>query len=161
MTGLWPRFASSSSRTISKWASSVPSTGAPAGLEIFIGCAGRGNVGQRLRPRQHGAFAGIEQRRLAPHADKVGPLLAQPVAAGVPGVHVHAIGAAVDLRGPQLDQVNQAWLQAGLFDDVLVEGEHRLEGVRGGRCVVYPGLHVVLLSLFAASVWGCADRWNG
>ena len=66
-------------------------------VELGIRRTGLGQIGQRLGPGQHGAFAGVKHRRLAPDAYQGDPLFAQSVLAGLLAVHVDAIGAAVDL----------------------------------------------------------------
>src|SRR5207253_557085 len=63
----------------------------------------------------------------------------------IPAVHVETVGAAVDLRGAHLDQLNEAPLQATLLD-IRLGLLYRLH--RGGCCFVgiqSRGLHRALL----------------
>ena len=77
-----------------------------------------------LGPRQRGPLAIAVERRLAPGVEDVDPLFRLSCRAGVDRVHVEAIRAAVDLRGADLDELQQRVFQAGALRE-LVQSEHR------------------------------------
>ena len=56
-----------------------------------------------------------KERGLSPCVERVKPLLAFAFRPGVLGMHVDAIGAAIDLRGSHLHQLDQRRLQFGRF----------------------------------------------
>src|SRR5438067_1572631 len=61
----------------------------------------------RLDPREARAFAIRKERRLAPRVERIEPLLGLALRARVDRVHVDAERAAVDLRGAQLQEVDE------------------------------------------------------
>lgn len=93
----------------------------------FIRDLRRGNLRDRLRPSQRGAFFLGEKRCLAPGVERVNPLLGFALGAGVLRVHVETIGAAVDLRGADFYQFQQLRLDAA-GADVFFERAHRFDG---------------------------------
>src|SRR6185437_5745893 len=64
-----------------------------------------GDAGALLGQLERGPLGLGEDLGLAPGGDQVEPLLGLPGVQGVLGVHVEAAGAAVDLAGPNLDQL--------------------------------------------------------
>ena len=66
------------------------------GIDI-IGRAALGQEGERLGPGEGRPLAWAEDRRFTPDGDEVEPLRLLAHRLGVLGVHVHAVGAAVDL----------------------------------------------------------------
>lgn len=88
-------------------------------------------AGELLGPGQGGALAWGEVRGFLPDAERLQALLGLAGLARVVGVHVHAVGAAVDLRGAQIDQFDQRTLQAGLGQGLL-QAEHGGVGVGRG-----------------------------
>src|SRR5450759_2023381 len=73
-------------------------------LRIDLVADARGQQRQRFGPRQCRALARRKQRRLAPDHDKVELVGRDAEALALQDVVLHAEGAAVDLRGAQLDQ---------------------------------------------------------
>src|SRR5713101_3054352 len=61
--------------------------------------------------------------------------------ARVDRMHIQAIRAAIDLRGPHLNQMNQLGLQSA-FRNVLLQVKHGFECTLGVSSVVNPRLHV-------------------
>src|SRR5438132_6754523 len=61
-------------------------------------------------------------------------------------MHVDAVGAAVDLGSPRLDQLDQRMLEAGSLD-LVFHRHQRLDGIGGSLVKIHPGLHVFLLLL--------------
>src|SRR6516225_8726887 len=96
-------------------------------LEGRIRRAGPGYVRDGVRPFEKGALTLVIDGRLSPDAHEVDPLFAQSVVARFLRVHVDAIGASVDLRGAQLDEVDKALLKSGILN-VLLEGGDGLVG---------------------------------
>ena len=87
------------------------------------------DLGDRFAPGESGPFPiGIE-RRLAPDAERVEPLLCVAQSPRLPGVKVYAVGTAVDLGGSDLDELQQGSLETA-FVRVLLQRAHRLHGVR-------------------------------
>src|SRR5204862_195343 len=69
-----------------------------------------------------------EERRLPPRRQRVEPLLGLADRAGVLGVHVDAVRAAVELRGPEADQLAQLRVAADpvqLLAGALPQVPHR------------------------------------
>ncbi len=60
-------------------------------------------------------------------------------------MHVDAMGAAVDLRHAQEDEMNQLFRQVRLLGDVVMDVEERLCAVGGDFGPVHAG-HIVFLS---------------
>src|SRR6185437_4996623 len=81
---------------------------------LFIHRVGHMSVRDQSKgfgPGQGGAFAVGVERAFAPGIQRVEPLLALTDGAQIFPVHVDAVGAAVDLRGAQLDEMEQGLLQ--------------------------------------------------
>src|SRR6266536_1250854 len=66
---------------------------------------GIGDAGALLGEGQGGPLGLGEDGGLPPHRDEVEPQLGFPGVRGILGVHVGAVGAAVDLAGPDLHQL--------------------------------------------------------
>src|SRR6202162_2763584 len=109
---------------------------------ILVRLVGDVRVGQprdRLGERQRGALARREVRGLRPGGEPVDTLLGLPDRARVLGMHVDAIGAAVELRGADPDQLAELRVDLGLVKLLgrgLVQVRHRprvavREGVEG------------------------------
>ena len=82
-------------------------------------------AGHRLGPFQRRTLTLGVERRLPPGAQPVDPLLGLAEGARVLGVHVEAVGTAVDLRCADLHQLHQGVLEsAGLH--LALQREHRL-----------------------------------
>src|SRR6476659_9715695 len=81
-----------------------------------------GELRDRLGPLERGALAVGEERCLPPGAERVETLLRLAPEACLLGVHVDAVGTAVDLGGPDLDEVEKALVQ--LRCDFAGEAEH-------------------------------------
>ena len=73
-----------------------------------------------------GPLAIVEERRVAPGVERVEPLLGLARGTGVDSVHVDAVGAAVDLRRAQLQQVHERVIEAA-GGEMLLEREHCLQ----------------------------------
>jgi hypothetical protein len=89
-------------------------------------------VGERLSPRQRRLLRRGEIRDVRPHHQPIEPHVRLTVAAGLGGVHLHAIGAPVHLRRPQLHQMMQPGIEVECRDDVLNSLE-QLEHLRRFR----------------------------
>src|SRR5690606_15823666 len=93
-----------------------------------------------VRPGERGAFARRKVRRFAPNRDAVQPLLRLARGARVLRVHVHAVRAVVQVRRPQLHQVQQRVLEPRRAD----RGLHvpvRLEQVGRDAMIVESARH--------------------
>src|SRR5450759_5160522 len=101
----------------------------------------------RFGPGERRTLALGEERRLAPQANGVQPLFRFAERSRDLGVHVGAIRAAVDERGPQLDQLEERSLESALVY-ILFETPHRGPDARGRLRVIDPWLHRCLLSFF-------------
>src|SRR5699024_10724812 len=75
--------------------------------------------GDGLRPGQRRALPLAVEWRLAPGVEDVETLLALARRAGILAVHVQAVGAAVDLGGTHLDQLQQRCFEAAAPDVVF------------------------------------------
>lgn len=95
-----------------------------------IGDMAVGDVRNRLGSRESRPFALGVIRRLSPGVQPLQPLFALAQGAGILPGPVDAICAAVHLRRPQLDQVQQATLEAQLFQ-VSFQAAHRPVGLGG------------------------------
>jgi hypothetical protein len=58
-------------------------------------------------------------------------------------VHIDAVGASIDLRGSELDQVKQRFFQAALVK-VLLEAEHCFVSTGGDFCSIETRFHNLL-----------------
>ena len=76
-------------------------------VDHVVGDVALAQQGDRLGERQRGALPVGEEVDLPPGREDVEAPLVLADAAGLPGVEVEAEGAAVDLGGPQLDEVAQ------------------------------------------------------
>ncbi len=106
------------------------------GIIFVLRDGGVGDAGDGFGPGERGAFALIEQGPgLTPglHEDQL--LDGEPLFEEVAGMQVDAIGAAVDLRDPQIDQIDQRAGQPRLRD-VAVNATERLQASRGDLGVV-------------------------
>src|SRR5690606_32630878 len=83
----------------------------PGGVDDLVGHVGVADPGDRLGQRQGRPLALVEQRHLAPGRQHVEALLRLALGPQVAGVHVEAVGAPVELRGPQLDEVEERGLE--------------------------------------------------
>jgi hypothetical protein len=72
------------------------------------------NVSHRLCPSQCSPFALTVIRRLFPRIQTIKALLIFAGGSQIFPVHVNAVGASVDLRSPQFDEVKQIFLQPAL-----------------------------------------------
>ncbi|MNH29657.1 hypothetical protein D3C79_899040 [compost metagenome] len=93
-----------------------------------------GQARQALGPGQGGAFARGEVGGFFPDAEGLQTRLGFPGLARIVGVHVDAVRAAIDLRGPQADQLKQRRFQPGLTQGHL-QTNH---GLVGFWCVFGP-----------------------
>jgi hypothetical protein len=91
-----------------------------------------GYQSHRIGPCQRRALARRIDRCVMPRAQQIDALLGLAGLARVGGVHVEAIGAAVDLRGADLDQFEQAMLDRRCDLERHVEPSLHL-GRRGGE----------------------------
>src|SRR5712692_1072048 len=118
----------------------------------LIGDAGGGigDAGALLGELQGGPFGLSEDRCLPPCRDQVEPQLAFPGVCGVLGVHVGAVGAAVDLTGPDLHQLLRRGRQGRTRHD-RTRGVDVLRelGRNAVAVVVEPGIHDGLLAVGA------------
>ena len=99
-----------------------------------------GDQRQRLGPGQGGALALAVERRFLPGVEQIKPLLAFAGGAQLLGVHVDAVGAAVDLRGAQLDEFKQRMFEAAAVD----KGMQLADGfgaLRGRFAKIHAGFH--------------------
>jgi len=113
-------------------------------LVHIVGCMALLDVGQGLGPGQRGALASGEERRLAPGGEGVKPLLGFAVGAGVLGVHIDTVSAAVQLRCSHLDQVLQRALQAAAANDPG-QVDHGVGSLGKCLCIVQPFCHLDLV----------------
>lgn len=91
-------------------------------LPVGIGGAGLFKTRQRLGPGQGGAFARRVKRAFPPSDQHVQTQRHLAILQRFGGVHLHAVGAGVDLAGAQLDQMQQAvFLRAGLDRGTLAQ----------------------------------------
>src|SRR5262245_37883432 len=84
---------------------------------------------QRFGPAKRGPLPLRVAGRFAPGRQQVDALLGLAPAAGFGRMHVDAVGAAVDLRGANLDEFDQARLEAGLdLEGSAAPGFHDVGG---------------------------------
>lgn len=88
-----------------------------------IGDVSFGNQGHSFDPGEGGAFSFGVKGRLAPGIQGIQALLGLAEGAGIFRMHVNAIGAAVDLRGAQLQQVELFVIEA-TGGEIFFEAEH-------------------------------------
>jgi hypothetical protein len=110
-------------------------------LVEFVRNAGIGDFRHRLDPCEGCALPIGEQRRFLPCGDEIEPLLGLAVRARLTAVHLDAERTAVDLRRPQLDQMQQALFEPA-FVDRLVQRDDRLDQFRRLTVEIQPGLHL-------------------
>src|SRR5207247_79928 len=118
-----------------------------------------GDQGHGLRPCQGSALAIAVVRAFAPGVQRVESLLPFPDRAQILPVHVQAVGAAVDLRGPESDQMKQRLFQSTSLE-VLIQGVNGLVHARGGLGVVEAWFHAFSRERggqISASVWGTSS----
>src|SRR5882724_12601124 len=99
-------------------------------LVEFVGRVVLENEGQGFSPGQGGAFARSEEWRFAPGIERVKTHLRIAGGASVFRMHIDAIGAAVDLRGAQFDQMKQLFFEAAGLQ-VFFKGVHRVQRIWG------------------------------
>jgi hypothetical protein len=87
-----------------------------------------GDEGQGFCPLEGGALARSEERGFAPGIQGVEALLGVAEGAGVNGMHINAIGAAIDLGSAKLDEVQELLLDGGRLE-MFFEREHGVQGV--------------------------------
>src|SRR5580700_5949180 len=115
---------------------------AELGRHVLVRLVGDVRIGQardRLGERQRGALARGEVRGLRPGRQPIDALFGLADRARVLGVHVDAVGAAVELRGADPDQFAELGVDLGLVEFLgrgLVQVRHRpgvagREGVEG------------------------------
>src|SRR5574341_1508382 len=80
-------------------------------LEDLIGGVSIRDEGDGLRPGQRGPLSVAVEGRLPPGIQEIQTLLCLAPRPRVLGVHVDAVRAPVDLRGPELHQLAQGWLE--------------------------------------------------
>src|SRR5262249_41887464 len=90
-------------------------------------------AGDGFGPFERRSFPRGEERGLPPDGHMVDAKLPLAVDLGLLHVHVDAEGAAVELRGADVDQVDQALLEAALLDELahLEELSGKLWGLLG------------------------------
>src|SRR5258708_9652801 len=91
--------------------------------------------------RERCPLPGGKERRLAPDRQRVDTLLGLADGPGVLGVHVDAVGAAVQLRRPDPDQLAQPRVESDLVELLggsVIEMRHRLGEACGLRVEVEP-----------------------
>jgi hypothetical protein len=76
-----------------------------------------GQPGQRIGPAERGPLALGIARRLAPGREEIEALFGLAFRARLGSMRVDAIGAAIDLRGADLDQLDKAGFEAGRDGD--------------------------------------------
>jgi len=96
--------------------------------------------GEGFGPLESGAFPRSEERSFAPGVEGVEALFGVAKSAGIDGMHVDAIGAAVDLRSAEFDEVEEFFLD-GRGLEMLFEREHGVKRVGGIFAVDNAGFH--------------------
>src|SRR5215472_2599633 len=106
-------------------------------LVDLIGRVRLGDERQRLGPSQRCAFAVGKERRFPPGVESTEPLFGFAIGTGVLGMHVDAIGAAVDLGGAHPDQLDQGAFEPACRD-VFLQAVDSLR--RSGAALMYSSL---------------------
>jgi hypothetical protein len=104
-----------------------------------------GDERERFSPLERGALPRRVVRRLAPCVEAVEPLFGLAVRARILAVHVQTIGAAVDLRRPHPDEVDQFAVEATLLD-LPFEAEHGVDDAWGHVHEIDSSFHDVFAS---------------
>jgi hypothetical protein len=81
-------------------------------LELLILDGPVGQSRELLRPGECGPFTPGEDRCLPPCGNQMHALLGLAILPGFTAVQIDTIGAAVDLRGPELHEMQQPLIQA-------------------------------------------------
>jgi len=113
---------------------------AELGARLFIDIVrrmGLGDAGQGFRPGQRRAFARGVKLGFMPSIQQQQPVFRLAQFERLMPVHVQAIGAAVDLRHPQVHEIDEPRRQPRL-SNMLVHGAEHLHAGRRGRVVVHP-----------------------
>src|SRR5690606_15125507 len=76
----------------------------------------------RFGPRERGALSLSVDDGFAPRGQQMEPLLRLAVRSRFLGMHVETVSAAVDLRRANLDELEQAGLEAGTANDGFETG---------------------------------------
>ena len=98
----------------------------------------RTEVGDRFGPGEGGALARREERGLAPDRDGVDALLGLAIGARILAVHVDAEGAAVGVRGAQLDELVEGRLEAGAAGVTMFANNRNLRvDIETGKPILY------------------------
>lgn len=106
----------------------------------FVGDLVDADEGDGFRPGEGGAFAFAVEGRFAPGADAIQALFAFAVGARVLGVHVYAVGAAVDLRSAQFDEFDQVAFKPRV-SDIAFEFADDFHAFRRGFGIIEALLH--------------------
>src|SRR4051812_9206123 len=100
------------------------------GLIVDVGNAGFGHPRHCFGPGQRGALARtVEFTRAAPHRHEQKLINGNARLEQVAGVHVDAVGTAVDLRNAQIHEINQLLWKAALLE-IDVDTSKSLEAFR-------------------------------
>jgi len=97
-----------------------------------------------LGPGQRGALALGVERRLGPGGEDVEALFALAGGARILAVHVQAVGTAVELGCPHLDQLEEQRFEAARVG-IALKAEHRIQRSGCHAPVIQPALHDLLL----------------
>jgi hypothetical protein len=122
-------------------------------VKLLPGCfvCGVGNVVDTyqcycFRPGERGTLTLRIEWRLAPEAQGVEPLLRFPARPRHFRVHVHAIGASVDERRPQLYQLEESRIETALVN-IMFKRPHSLPKIGKAPAVIDSGFQESFLSL--------------
>src|SRR5579863_1718161 len=99
------------------------------------------NQRNRLRPFQRGAFSLGEKRRFPPGVECVQALLGLTRGPRVFGVHIDAVGAAVDLGRPDFYKLAERRFEARGLVDIVLQSAHRIYCLRGRFVEIESGFH--------------------
>jgi hypothetical protein len=133
------------------------------GLEAvvnLVGGVGGGDVDEGLGPGEGGFFAVVEERALVPGGEAIEALLGFAFGAGLGGVKVAAIDAAVDLGDAEFDErakfgVDGGELLAGVAEEVNGRAVELVLVGAGDHDLGKPGDDCVFLGKFFGNrLWG-------
>ncbi|MNV38944.1 hypothetical protein D3C71_1305070 [compost metagenome] len=99
-----------------------------------------GEQGDRLGPGQRGSFPRIEKVAVAPDHNGIQTPVAFAQAPCIHRVHIGAKGTAIELRSTNLDQVQQALLDAQAAGQGL-HGDHGFHRFGRRAVVIQAGVH--------------------
>ena len=94
---------------------------------------------------ESGAFAIAVPRAFAPRVKRVEALFGFTYSAQVLPVHVEAVGASVDLRSAQLDQVQQGRFESGVMKELL-QLQHGVIGAGCKMCEIEAHTNILVAS---------------